>query len=251
MFVDENGANEFTFEELEELFKDDTQQETPPAEGNAEPQSDVQTDSNDSKKSDADKIEQTKAFAHRLRESTDKARREEREAIAKSFGYDSYDDMIRQRESQLIKDKGLDPEDVSPVLDELLKQRLDNDPRMKELEDLRKKNLVEYGKKELSEISKLTGGQITRIEQLSKEVIDEWKKSGSLKQAYLKLEGENLISKLRNERHRGSTDHLSTPGSSNPAPSNKRLLTNEEKQMWKLFNPGISDEELNKKTTDK
>lgn len=247
MFV--NGANEYTIEELEELFND-TQPETPPVEEKV-PQSDAQPETVVEEKSATKNVEQTKAFAHRLKESTDKARRDEREAIAKSFGYDSYDDMVRQRESKLITDKGLDPEEVSPVLDELVKQRLDNDPRMKELEDLRKRNLVEFGKKELAEISELTGGQITRIDQLSREVVEEWKKSGSLTDAYLKLEGKNLISRLRNENKKGSTNHLSTPGSSNPAPSNKRLLTNEEKQMWKLFNPGISDEELNKKTTDK
>lgn len=245
-----NGANEFSIEELEELFAEDQQENTPPAEENNEPQSDSQTETEEDK-TDSNNVEKTKAFAHRLKESTEKVRREEREAIAKSLGYSSYDDMIKNREKDFIKDKGYDPEELSPVIDELLKARIDNDPRMKELEDLRKQSVAEFGKRELAEITKLTGGQITRLDQLSKEVLDAWKTKGSLKKAFLEVEGENLISKLRNEHSRGSTSHMTTPGSSNPAPSNKRLLTEEEKQMWRLFNPGISEEELSKKTTDK
>lgn len=245
-----NGANEFSIEELEELFAEDQQEDTPPAEENNEPQSDSQTETEEGK-TDSNNVEKTKAFAHRLKESTEKARREEREAIAKSLGYSSYDDMVKNREKDLIKDKGYDPEELSPVIDELLKARIDNDPRMKELEDLRKQSVAEFGKRELAEITKLTGGQITRLDQLSKEVLDAWKTKGSLKKAFLEVEGENLISKLRNEHNRGSTSHMATPGSSNPAPSNKRLLTEEEKQMWRLFNPGISEEELSKKTVDK
>lgn len=245
-----NGANEFSIEELEELFAEDQQENTPPAEENNEPQSDSQTETEEGK-TNSNNVETTKAFAHRLKESTEKARREEREAIAKSLGYASYDDMVKNREKDLIKDKGYDPEELSPVIDELLKARIDNDPRMKELEDLRKQSVAEFGKRELAEITKLTGGQITRLDQLSKEVLDAWKTKGSLKKAFLEVEGENLISKLRNEHSRGSTSHMATPGSSNPAPSNKRLLTEEEKQMWRLFNPGISEEELSKKTVDK
>lgn len=246
-----HGANELTIEELEELFNDDVQQETPPAEETTDPQSDVQTDSDKEDTSESNKVEQTKAFARRLKESTDKARSEEREAIAKSFGFESYDAMIKSRESELIKDKGFDPEEISPIVEELVKQRINADPRMEELENLRKQNIAQYGKKELAEISKLTNGQITRFDQLPRNVVDLWKQKGSLKSAYLELEGENLISKLRNEQSKGSTSHMNTPNGNSQTPSNKRPLTSEEKQMWRLFNPGISDEELNKKLVDK
>lgn len=250
MFV--NGDNTFTVEELEELFNEDVSQETPPATEDPAPQSEVQTEPTEEPKgTEVNNVEQTKAFAKRLRESTEKARSEEREAIAKSFGYESYDAMIRERQSQLIKDKGYDPEDISPMVDEIVKQRIDADPRMKELEDLKKQKVADYAKRELADISKLTNGQITRLEQLPSNVIELWKQKGSLKSAYLELEGENLISKLRNEQIKGSTTHMNTPGANSTPPSTKRPLTDEEKQMWRVFNPGISEEELNKKLTDK
>lgn len=247
-----NGDNTFTVEELEELFNEDVSQETPPATEDSAPQSEVQTEpTEESKDNDVNNVEQTKAFAKRLRESTEKARNEEREAIAKSFGYESYGAMIRERQSQLIKDKGYDPEDISPMVDEIVKQRIDADPRMKELEDLKRQKVADYAKRELADISKLTNGQITRLEQLPSNVIELWKQKGSLKSAYLELEGENLISKLRNEQIKGSTTHMNTPGANSTPPSTKRPLTDEEKQMWRVFNPGISEEELNKKLTDK
>lgn len=248
------GANEFTLEELEELFNGDAQQETPPAEETTDPQPDAEPGAETDSEKTEDKsgnVEQTKAFAKRLRESTEKARTEERESIAKSFGYESYDAMVKARQNTLITEKGLDPEDVSPIVEELVKQRLNDDPRMKELESFRKQSLAEYGKNELAEITKLTGGQITRFDQLPKNVIESWKQKGSLVAAYMELEGANLVNRIRSEQSKGTTNHMSTPGANTPPPSNTRPLNDEEKRMWKLFNPGITDEELNKKTVNK
>lgn len=232
----ENGANEFTLEELEDLFKDETQPNEPPAaDDKTEPQEKPEPN-------------QTKAFANRLKESTEKARREERENIAKSMGFDSYEAMVKQQESKILEDKGLDPASVTPIVEELVKKRLDSDPRLKELEELRKKQLAEFGKKELDEITKLTNGEITKISQLPSNVLELWKKKGSLKSAYLELEGEKLINKMRGAQSKGSTNHLNNLSGSAKDEGNFRPLTAEEKQTWKIFNPGITEEELNKKT---
>lgn len=250
MFV--NGANEFTLEELEELFNGETQQETPPAEETTEPQTDVQTgNEEDAKAPETNNVEHTKAFAKRLRESTEKARNEEREAIAKNFGYASYEAMMQERQQQLIKDKGLDPEDVSPIVEELVKQRINDDPRMKELESFRKQNIAQYAQSELKQISDLTGGQITRLDQLPKSVIDAWRQKGSLISAYMELEGVNLVNRIRSEQSKGTTNHMATPGANTPPPSNTRPLNDDEKRMWRLFNPNITEEELSKKTVNK
>lgn len=244
------GANDFTVEELEALFNDDNQQTTPAAE---ESITDAQDGNNGTvtEETKSNNVENTKAFATRLRESTEKARREEREAIAKSFGYDSYENMIKEREKKTYEDKGLDPDEVSPIVEQLVKQRLDNDPRMQELAEYRKQQQLEFGKRELAEITKLTGGRITNLNQLPKNVLERWQENGSLKSAYLELEGEKLIEQMRSEQSRGSAEHLGNPNGSSPANTNQRPLTEQEKQMWKFFNPNITDEELNKKTVDK
>lgn len=241
------GANEYSLEELEELFKEDTPQTTPAAnEENSEPQNGDVTD--DGK---LNNVENTKAFAHRLKQSTEKARQEERESIAKSLGYDSYEDMENKRKNKLLEDNGLNPDDVSPVIDKLVEEKLKSDPRMQELEEFRNAKLIEFGKRELAEITKMTGGEITMFSQLPKSVVNRWRETGSLKTAYLELEGENLITRLRGGQSKGSTSHMQSLSGSAPANTNERPLTTEEKQMWRFFNPDITDEELNKKTTNK
>lgn len=243
------GANEYTIEELEALFNDDTQQTTPAAEDDATGAQDGDNGTVTNDKSN--NVENTKAFATRLKASTEKARKEERESIAKSFGYESYDAMIKARERKTYEDKGLDPDEVSPIVDELVKQKLDADPRMQELAEFRKRQVAEFGKQELAEITKLTGGKITAFNQLSKEVLDAWQKEGSLKAAYLKIEGENLITQMRSEQSKGSAGHLGNPNGSSPTNTTQRHLTDKEKQMWKFFNPNVTDEELNKKMIDR
>lgn len=242
--MDGIGANLFTPEELEELFKDETEPETPPVTNETAKASD---ESNTATGTDAGTIDQTKAFAHRLKESTDKARREERESIAKELGFESYEALQKSKEKKIYEDNGLDQDSVSPVIDQLVKARIDSDPRMAELEELRKEKVKEFGKRELAEITTLTNGEITALEQLPREVIDLWKKNGSLKSAYLQLEGEKLISKMRSEQSKGSTAHLANPSGAS-AKSDVRPLTADEKRVWRTFNPGITEEELNKKT---
>lgn len=232
------GVDELSYEEIKGLFEDDNQQESPTAqqeETNQQP----------------DDVSQTKAFAKRLKESTDKVRVEEREAIAKSLGYNSYEELQKSNERKTYESHGLDPDEVAPIVDEMVEQRLASDPRMKELERFRAKQVEEFGKKELAEITKLTNGEITKFEQLPKEVVDLWKQKGSLKAAYLELKGEELILKARSEQSKGSTAHLANVTGQGGNEVDKRPLTQEEKKMWKFFNPSMTDEELNKKMVDK
>ena len=248
------GVEDLSMEELDALFNIDDGTQSPPTatETNVPGAS---PDSNDDSNDDGTnndtnkdtKNEETKAFSKRLNESIAK----EREKIAKSMGFESYEDMMKKRETKIIEEKGLDPEQVTPVVDELVKQRINSDPRMKELETLRRKQVEEFGKRELAEISKLTDGEITSFNQLPKAVIELWKTKGSLKAAYLELEGERLITKMRSAQSKGSTNHMNTPKGNSTHGDTKRPLTAKEKEIWKLFNPNISMEELNKKTIDR
>lgn len=241
-----NGANELTVEELEALFHDEDEQATPPAE-QTEPESET-TNPDDGVKPEVK--DTTKAFAKRLSESTAKARREERETMAKELGYESYEDLRAKRELKLMEDKGLNPDDVAPVVEEIIKKRLDEDPRIKELAKFKEEQVKEYGKRELAEISKLTDGEITKFDQLPKEVVELWKQKGSLKAAYLELKGEELILKTRSEHSKGSASHLASPTGTPPPKANVRHLTEKERVTWKVFNPTMTDEDLDKQTVE-
>lgn len=244
--MDGIGDNEFTLEEIESLFEDETQPATPPVQNTEEGQN-AQNPTDDGSTT-GNREDSTKAFAKRLRESTEKAVQKEREAIAKSLGYDTYDAMMKSREHKTMQDKGLDPEIAGPVLDELVRQRMDSDPRMLELENFRKQQVKEFGKRELAEITELTGGEITELTQLPKEVIDLWGKKGSLKAAWLEHEGAAYITRMRSEQSKGSMSHMSNLSGSTPVSSDTRSLTPEERRTWKFFNPQLTDDDLDKIT---
>lgn len=236
-----NDIGDFTLEDLQSLFDEDVSTNKPESEADT--------------KTTEDDITKTQAFAKRLSEKTaevtESVKAQTREEVAKQLGYESYNAMLQEKENKALTDKGLDPETVSPIVNELVESKLKNDPRMKELDELRKEKIKQFGKTELAEITKLTGGEITSLSQLPKEVIDLWTKKGSLKSAYLELEGEKLITKIRSEQSKGTTDHLANLQGQSPAPSGERFLTDEEKRMFKLFNPEMTDEELNKRTIKK
>lgn len=241
----DDGVNVvFSTEELEELFGENKQQETPPANEGNEPPAQEDGEGQSKSKDPTD----TQVFAKRLKERTDKAVAEERERIAQSLGYTSYEDMQKQKEKKMFEDKGLDPEQVSPIVDELVKKKLEEDPRIKELEQFKQKQVQEFAQRELAEISKLTGVKYDSLDQLPKDVIDDWRKTGSLKKSYISLHGEELILKARSNQQKGDTSHLQSPGGATPTPSTGRPMTDKEKQMYKFFNPGVNDDELNKKT---
>lgn len=248
MLNDRNGANEITIEDIENFLNGDGA--TPPVveteEGTPEAQPNQDT-----------KVTETQAFAHRLKEEKEKVRREERDSLAKSLGYDNYESMQKAREKKLLEERGLDVEEVAPIVEEIVKKRLETDPRLKELESYRQQKVNEWAKKELTDIKELTGGKISKIEDVPKDVIELWKTKGSLKAAYLELRGEALIREARtsaaSNQSRGSTSHLNNPDGT-PSPinnANKRPLTPEERNIYKLFNPDVTEEQLSKMFKDK
>ena len=106
----------------------------------------------------------------------------------------------------------------------------------------------EFGKKELAEVTKLSGGEITSLNQLSPEVISAWKQKGSLKAAYLEVEGEKRIMRMMSDQSRGTTTHLTANGGSAAVPTGERTLNADERKMYKFFNPSMTDDQLNKIT---
>lgn len=240
--MNKNMPDELSIEELEALFNDN---------GNPAPEDNdgaSETEEHESKPQD---VTQTQIFSKRLKEKTDEAVATERETIAKTMGFESYAAMIAAQQNKELTDKGYDAAELSPIVDKIVEQRLQNDPRMKKLAEYEKREVEEFGKRELAEISKLTNGEIKTLEQIPQDVVDLWKKTGSLKTAYLQLHGEELITKARAQQSKGNTSHLQNAGGSNPASTATRPLTAEEKAVWKMFNPSITDEELSKKTMPK
>ena len=249
------GANEITIKDIEDFLNGEGAA-TPAAqeenEGSPATQPNASEGTLAQNSTEQAHVTETQAFAHRLKEATNKARNEERESIAKSLGYESYADMQQKREAQLLEEKGLNPEDVSPVVEQIVQQRLAEDPRLKELDSYRQERVNAWAKKELAELSELTQGKVSKLEDVPKDVIELWKTKGSLKGAYLELHGETLIREMQmgiaSGQNRSTTSHMASPQGA-PAPadnSNKRPFTPKEREVYKLFNPDVTDEQLSK-----
>lgn len=231
----ENDVNELTIEDIERFLSDE----------GSEPSTEKKEEG-----ANEETVTETQAFARRLKDATQKARLEERTNVAKAFGFESYEAMQKAREKDLLRDKGYDPDEVSPIVEELVNKRLADDPRLKELDEYRNAKMQEWAKKELAELKTLTGGRVSKMDEVPKDVLELWKTKGSLKTAYLELKGEELIKQMQSEQNRSSTDHLITPKGS-PAPiknEQTRPFNDKEKQIYKMFNPDVTEEELSKMT---
>lgn len=252
------GDFQFSPEEFDALFEIDepitptaTDASTAPADNTVQPTQEASKPSTDSNEVKPDNVETTKAFAKRLAERTTKAVADEREAIAHQMGFDSYDSMMKSRERQTLEDQGLDPDQVAPVVDKLVEERLKSNPVMKELNELRAQKLKSYADSQLQELTELTQGKITSLSQVPKNVLELWKTTGSLTDAYMQVCGKDLLIAARSEQSRGNTAHMATPDSGNSdAAPNMRHLTAEEKRIWKTAFPKMTQEELDKQMVE-
>lgn len=251
MFGKDDGAKEITIKDIEDFLNGDGAASPAADDVNKEGSPAAQPDDGKTNEKDVTKVTETQAFAHRLKEETNKVRNEERENIAKSLGYENYAAMQKSREADLLKENGLNPEEVSPIVEQIVNKRLAEDPRLKELDSYRQQKVNEWAQKELAELKDLTGGKISKVEEVPKDVIELWKTKGSLKAAYLELKGEELIREARisaaGEQSKGSTSHLKSPSGTPFVPEEgKRPFTEQEKEIYKLFNPDVTDEQLSK-----
>lgn len=218
---------------IDDLFKDPSMDET---------------DNQDTQlnETEQEKNIMTEAVSNRIKSVKKKTEAETQDRIAKELGYESYADLQKANEKKLLKDAGYDDEDINNIVNQLLEKRLASDPRLKKLEEYEEREKSNFVISQLKEINSLAGSNYTSIDQLSKDTLKLWEKTGNLKQAYLATEGESLL----NKRAKGSTlSHLADTSNSGVG-TKKRALTEEEKDIWRSVIPDITDEELSKKMVD-
>ena len=194
--------------------------------------------------SPAETVDQTKAFAKRLKEETEKARKKEREDIAHSFGYESWEAYATAQTDNKLLDKGLDPESVRPVIKDLIK----NDPEY--IEAMKYKQEKEELEKELFASNALQalnnkfGTTYKSINELDKETIDDWNKGTPLEKAFAannySLLVDMAVKKASVTKDNGKS-HLKTVTGSN-AQTSTREVSKGELEVAKMF--GYSEEQL-------
>jgi hypothetical protein len=231
--MDNNNEETLDFS-IDDLFKD--------------PEEDSQIDTKSEEKSD-ESDSMTKAVSERINTVRKKTESETQDKVAKELGYENYADLQKANEKKLLKDAGLDEEDITGVVNKLVEQRIANDPRFKKIEELEAIERNNFVTSQLKEINKITGNNYTSVDQLPKETLEMWEKIGNLTQAYYATQGAQLFNKGQSINKKGSLSHLAD-GNNGPSSSKKRPLTDEEKAIYRMVNPDLTEEELAKKTRD-
>lgn len=186
-------------------------------------------------------VDQTKAFAQRLKEEKAKAKQEAREEIAQSFGYTSWQEYADAQTNKDLLDKGYDPDEVRPVIKDLIK----NDPEyieaMKykaEKEELEKEI---FASNSIQALNNTFGTSFKSVNDLDPETIEMWNNGVSLEKAfaannYGKLQ-EMAVKKANQDNGKG---HLKTVTGGTSAPT--RDIGKDELAIAKAF--GLDEEKF-------
>lgn len=223
---------------VDDLFKDPV-----------EDQETNQTNTTDDKTvEEQEKQEMTKGVSKRINEVRHKTEIETEDRIAKQLGYDSYDALLKSKEKEMLQEAGVDNDEVSAMVEKLVEERLKRDPRLKKLEEIESLEKTKFVEAQLNAINQFSDNKYTSVDELPKEVLSIWEKTGDLKQAYLAVKGEELLLKNKSSSLNGSTNHLANPGSVGGS-SKTRLLTAEEKEIYRsVLGDFYNEEEISKKT---
>ena len=190
----------------------------------------------------------TKNMTKRINEVRRKTELEVQDKVAKQAGYESYADMMKATERKIVEDHGYDPDEINKLLEPLIEKRLSNDPRFKKLEEIETREKDDYINKQLAEINKVSDIKYKSVNDLPDDTIKLFGKGIDLKQAFYATHGEGLINKAASRANNGSLSHMAPLPNGNGVKT--RGLTAEEKDMYRMIIPGITEEELSKKTIE-
>ena len=189
-------------------------------------------------------VDQTKAFAKRLKEETEKVRLAERENIAKSFGYNSWSEYTDAQTNNKLLDKGLDPDSVRPVLKDLIREDPDYQEAMKykaEKEALEKELFATNSIKALNE---KFGTAYSSVNELDPETVKMWNEGTPLEKAFAANNWETIrdaaVKKASVPKDNGKS-HLK-PVAGSGQQTTARELNRDELNAFKMF--GYTEEQV-------
>lgn len=204
----------------------------------------VENEEVDQSTSPVEKVDQTKAFAKRLREEVEKARNAERQSIAESFGYESWQEYADAQTNSKLLDKGLDPESVRPVIQDLIK----NDPQYIEAMKYKaEKEALEqelFATNSIRDLNAKFGTNYKSINELDPDTVNDWNSGMSLEKAYAANNYSKIVDsavkKVSSAKDTGKS-HLKTVTGSNEQ-TTQREASKGEIDVAKIF--GYSAEQL-------
>ena len=188
-------------------------------------------------------VDQTKAFAARLKEEKQKAKKEAMEEIAQSFGYESWEEYRDAQTNNKLEDNGLDPDTIKPLLKDLIKNDPDYLEAMRykaEKEELEKEL---FAKNALTELNQKYGTNFKDVNELDADTVKLWNQGTPLVKAFaannVSLILENAMKKQQ-PRDSGKS-HLKNVDTSTLEEKDV-TPTEDEMRRFKLF--GFTEEQV-------
>lgn len=198
------------------------------------PETDV---SSEQPTSPVETVDQTKAFAQRLKQEKAKAKEEARKEIAESFGYNSWQEYVDAQTNDKIIGKGMDPDAVKDVLKDLIYTNPDYVEAMKYKQEKEELEKEIFASNSIEQLNKTYGTNYKSVDELDKQTIDAWNAGTPLVNAYAAYNMSTIIDsavkKAMAARDSGKS-HLKTVSGSTEE-SKTREISQDELRVAKAF----------------
>lgn len=182
-------------------------------------------------------VDQTKAFAQRLKQEKAKAKEEARKEIAESFGYNSWQEYVDAQTNDKIIGKGMDPDAVKDVLKDLIYTNPDYVEAMKYKQEKEELEKEIFASNSIEQLNKTYGTNYKSVDELDKQTIDAWNAGTPLVNAYAAYNMSTIIDsavkKAMAARDSGKS-HLKTVSGSTEE-SKTREISQDELRVAKAF----------------
>lgn len=187
--------------------------------------------------SPVEQVDQTKAFAQRLKQEKAKAKDEAKKEIAESFGYNSWQEYVDAQTNNKIIDKGMDPDAVKDILKDLIYTNPEYVEAMKYKQEKEELEKEIFASNSIEQLNKTYGTNYKSVNELDKQTIDAWNAGTPLVNAYAAYNMSTIIDsavkKAMAARDSGKS-HLKTVGGSSEE-SKTREISQDELRVAKAF----------------
>ena len=187
--------------------------------------------------SPVEQVDQTKAFAQRLKQEKAKAKDEAKKEIAESFGYNSWQEYVDAQTNNKIIDKGMDPDAVKDILKDLIYTNPEYVEAMKYKQEKEELEKEIFASNSIQQLNKTYGTNYKSVNELDKQTIDAWNAGTPLVNAYAAYNMSTIIDsavkKAMAARDSGKS-HLKTVSGSSEE-SKTREISQDELRVAKAF----------------
>lgn len=190
-------------------------------------------------------VSETKRFSERL----NKKIAEERENIAKSFGYDNWNTFNTAMKDKKITENGYDPDTINKLFNDLKQQDPDYQEALrfkKEKEELEKQL---WAKDELNKLNNKFGTSFKSVDELSEDVVKAWNSGLELQRAYAAFNFDAIAENAKKSvlaTGNGGKEHMKAAPSGSVTVTPSKQIDSATLYWMKQINPNMSDDDIKK-----